>query len=435
MLGLLGASAPRIVEGPETMPYVESGMRTPEFWINRVPAPDQELFSPAERKRLKRRWQEEKLIRDLSQLPEKISRRQLKTWLTEDYNYLGRAARYGPNGRRWEARDYKSIKDNVNCETLQGSNLVDWGMTVRRTALRLFPTLKTASVKPRDEEFDVFSHSGLRLAEPVALLHTSADGEWYYIASETGRGWARIRDIGKAGSREQVFEYRRTGELVVVGAEVYFSREHGGKIQDSARMGCRLRAARNSDLTVHFPRRNDQGELIFLMAVPRQPKDVSPGTRPCTPRAIIEQAFRLLDQPYGWGGAEGYGDCSEFIRRVGLACGLDFPRNTVKLGRALPGKTFNMSGQGKQSVLAALPAGASFLYLQGHVMLVLGSENQRTYVIHNLYGIHARDSRGDYIRRVGRVIVSDLSLGAGSRRGSLFQRVDRALFLGTDLDK
>lgn len=435
ILGLLGAAAPRIVEGPEKMLNVEPAMRTPEYWIDRMTAPDQELFSPAERKRLKRCWQEENLILDLSQFPERISRRQLKTWLIEDYNYLERTARYGENGRRWGACDYQSIKDNVNCDALQGSNLVEWGMPVRRTALRLFPTRKVASVKPRDEEFDAFSHSGMRLAEPVALLHTSADGEWYYLSSETGRGWAQIRNIGRAASRQQVFGYQRSAGLVVIGAEAHFFREDGKKIADSARMGCGLQAAGNSDLTVNFPRRNAQGELYFIRAIPQQPKGVSQGPRPCTPRAIIEQAFRLLDQAYGWGGAAGYGDCSEFIRRVGLACGLDLPRNTVDMGQALPGKSLKMSGRLKRPALAALPAGANLLCLPGHVMLVLGNENRRTYVIHNLYGIHTRDSQGDYIRRVGRVVVSDLSLGAGSRRGSLFQRVDRVLFLGTGLDK
>ncbi|MCK5218231.1 SH3 domain-containing protein [bacterium] len=435
MLGLLGASAPRIVEGPETMPNVSSAMRTPEYWINRIPAPDQELFLPDERARLRRCWQEEKLLLDLSRFPKMISRDRLKNWLTADYKYLERAACYGLNGRRWGARDYQSIKKNVNPDSVQGSKKIAWGMTVRRTALRLFPTNKTATIKPRDLEFDVFSHSGLSVAEPVAIMHISADKKWYYIASEIGRGWARTRDIGRAGSRGRVFEYQRTAGLTVIAAEVYFFREDGGKIQDSARMGCRLQMAGNSETTIHFPRRNARGELFFMRAVPREPKGVIQGPRPCTPRVIIEQAFILLDQPYGWGGAGGYDDCSEFIRRVGRVCGLALPRNTINLGQALPGKTFKMSGQSKQSVLAALPAGASFICLPGHVMLVLGSENQQTYVIHNLYGIQARDSRGDYIRRVGRVVVSDLSLGAGSRRGSLFQRVERALFLRRVLDK
>ena len=68
-------------------------------------------------------------------------------------------------------------------------------------------------------------------------------------------------------------------------------------------------------------------------------------------------------------------------------------------------------------------------------MLVLGRAQGRWFVIHNLYGIRGRDERGDLIRRVGRVVVSDLSLGAESRMGSLADRMEAGLRLRSRVDK
>jgi len=62
-------------------------------------------------------------------------------------------------------------------------------------------------------------------------------------------------------------------------------------------------------------------------------------------------------------------------------------------------------------------------------MLLLGADQDRFYVIHNFYGLHERDEQGKFVRRIARVIVSELSLGENSLRGSLYDRVDRALIL------
>jgi hypothetical protein len=187
--------------------------------------------------------------------------------------------------------------------------------------------------------------------------------------------------------------------------------------------------------SIAFPRRTIEGRLVFVEAAPEPAEGLADSPRPLTQRAIIEQAFRLLDQPYGWGSEKGYGDCSEFIRSIGLACGFSLPRNTSALRKALPSENLKTSNQRKTQCLNKLPGGVSLLNLPGHVMLVLGEEDGRVYVIHNFYGIHEHDSRGAYTQRVARVVVSELSLGEGTERGSLYQRVDRALFLSPDAEK
>ncbi len=434
--GLLAAASPlRIVEGPATLPHVTSEQRTVDYWISRLPEPDRVLGDRQQLADQERQWMSQGNLLDIWSLPDAISRGRLREWLTGDFSYLERVGRYAPDGRSLGKKDYADIKKNVNQGALAGSNPCGWGLTLRRTALRLFPTNQIITAKPRNVEFNVLLHSGLRLAEPLALHHLSQDSQWIFVSSQVGCGWVAAQDVGRVANRQELWSHIQVSSYIVLTPEARFQDQAGQPLPDSGRMGCRLAASDVGTDWLAYPRRRADGSLFFIPVSPMTPESVRPAQRACTPRNILGQAFLLLDQEYGWGGGSGYGDCSEFTRRVGLSCGLNLPRSTSALRRALRGRALPRKPAAKTQDLQRLWGGETLLFMPGHVMLVLGKESGRTYVIHNLYGIHGQDAEGDLIRRVARVVVSDLSLGQGSRKGSLRQRVDRVLILGPGLDK
>ncbi|MCK9585216.1 MAG: hypothetical protein M0R69_10000, partial [Candidatus Cloacimonetes bacterium] len=62
----------------------------------------------------------------------------------------------------------------------------------------------------------------------------------------------------------------------------------------------------------------------------------------------------------------------------------------------------------------------------GHIMIYLGSVEGKSYILHALWGIRIPPAEGedkDQVIAVNRTVVSDLSLGQGSKRGSLLQRL------------
>lgn len=424
---IMGASAPMIVDGPDLMPYIRPDMLSPDYWVRKLPEADREMCAPDQRRELEARWRAQGLLLDLNRLPEAVSGGRLRSWLTEDFRYLARVARYGEDGKRLQASDVRAWEHNVNLTAVRGSAPTAWGMTVRPTPMKLMPTHRVATVKPLDLEFNVFSHSEIRLAEPVAILHESLDREWLYVATEIGRGWVRARDVARS-DRDTVLGYRRRPLRIVTAAGVRFRQDGGRMLEETAKMGTRLACDPHAG-KLDLPWRDEQGRLRFVPAEAEPADGLADGPRPFTARSVIEQAFRLLDAPYGWGGAFGYGDCSEFVNAVGLACGLTLPRSTAHLRRALPSRSLNQGETDKAQALNKLPGGMCLLEFPGHVMLLLGADQGRMYVIHNFYGLHRRDARGEYVCRIARVVVSDLSLGEDSVRGSLFRRVDRALFL------
>lgn len=424
----LAAEPVRVVPGPEEMPGVSAEMRTAEFWIGRLKAPDTLLATPEQTQANTRAWQAAGLLSDVFSLPDPLSKAVLREWLRSDLSYLRRVGLYGRQGRRLEEGDYQRIIANLNLSGARRNTSLSYGLAVRRTALRLFPTEQIATSKPLDLEFDQLVHSALRLAEPVAILHASQDGEWWYVASEIGRGWVRAADIARASDPGMVRDYARQARFKIVDRSAQLLQKDGTPWPEPLEMGCEL-LPQAAGPGVLAPKREADGALAL------EPLLVEPASAavvdglPCTPRSLLTLAFRLLDAPYGWGGEGGFGDCSEIIRRMGLACGLRLPRSTTELSRALAGEDLPQGPQAKRRRLAAARGGADLIVLPGHVMLALGTVEGRLFVVHNLYGIQARDPEGDLIQRVGRVLVSDLALGAGSRKGSLEQRSQRVLFL------
>jgi len=341
------------------MPHVQLPMLEADYWIRRIPEPDREVCSPEEKRKLEARWQEQGLLQDLYRLPETVSGRTLRSWLTEDFRYLERVARYDERGERLKRSDVRGLERNVNRQAVRERALVTWGMTVRPTPMKLLPTHRNATVLPLDLEFNVFSHSAIRLAEPLAIFHESRDREWLFVATEIGRGWVPARDIARA-DRSAVLEYRSRPFRIAVAAAVQLRQDDGTVLCDAAQMGTRL-AVDDRTGKLDFPRKNPTGRLDFVAAHAEPAEGLADQPRAFTPGSFIEQAFRLLDVPYGWGGANGYGDCSEFIHAVGLTCGLTLPRSTAYLQKALPSQDLKAPECNKAEVLSALPGGVCLL--------------------------------------------------------------------------
>jgi hypothetical protein len=82
-----------------------------------------------------------------------------------------------------------------------------------------------------------------------------------------------------------------------------------------------------------------------------------------------------------------------------------------------------MTTKGKQRVLdRAIPL-ATTLRLPGHIMLYLGKDKGKYYAIHNLWGIEKKGWSGPVLEKIGKVVVSDLSLGRSGPRQSLLHRI------------
>jgi hypothetical protein len=160
-------------------------------------------------------------------------------------------------------------------------------------------------------------------------------------------------------------------------------------------------------------------------------------------RDVIESAFAMLGEPYGWGGHEGGRDCSRFLMDLFSGFGIGLPRHSAR--QALAG-TFTVDvstvASTREKLLLfeeAARRGVVLLHFPGHIMLYLGTTEDGTpMAIHSFSeylepceGVTLADgSEGEILRRVDEITVSDLSLGEGSSRTSFLERVTRISVLG-----
>jgi hypothetical protein len=162
-----------------------------------------------------------------------------------------------------------------------------------------------------------------------------------------------------------------------------------------------------------------------LVPVPRVPNR----------RTVLEAAFAAIGQPYDLGGAGGI-DCSALLLDAFAAAGVTLPRHSADQARAgvVTVDLRGLSVAERQARLDDADArGLVLLHLPGHVALYLGRDaNGVPMALHALgsYRTPCPDGRGETRQVVRRVVVSRLDLGAGTREGSLLERLDTLAVFG-----
>ena len=106
---------------------------------------------------------------------------------------------------------------------------------------------------------------------------------------------------------------------------------------------------------------------------------------------MIDQAFKLINTPYGWGGMFGEQDCSKFLYEIYACAGIYLPRNSTiqsKIGNVILDlkNSDEFTEEEKLNFIKdnCIP-GITLFRLRGHIMLYLGNNNEKPYVIHSIW--------------------------------------------------
>lgn len=432
MLCSLGwAEEKQFVAAPTTLPGVIPQMRSAGFWIARHPAPDEPVLAMPGVMALNKRIEHAGLIEDLSAMPKVVLGVKVRKELSAIIDSLKKRVFYGADDKEvpssWVAgfeREVDAVPDKVN---------VLFGFIVRTTDLRLLPAAAPLYNELGDTNFDEIQNSTLVAGTPVAVLAHSRDRKWLFVHDAISSGWVATDTVARAAY--DVFVRRVKNERTVIvtsaRADIFLDKEMT-EYETSVRMGTNFvfKAVEPSCWEVELPAMQEDGTVKFVSGfIPK--KDGASHPLPFTPRVIYEQAFKLLDAPYGWGDMNEGQDCSRFLQMIFAAVGVKLPRNSAeqaKVGLLLPGFKEELPVEGKMSLLQNKGLGAvTVLALKGHIMLYLGSYNDKPYAIHSVWAY--REPMPDGTQRpryIGKVAVSSLELGAGSFKGSLRERLTGA---------
>jgi hypothetical protein len=439
---------PRVLIASHLLPNVFPEMEKPEFWIKKIQNPSRPLLTPEEIRKMNEenlKGQDLFLCR-IKDLKEEWTKEEILTLLNEDWEGFGRTeeVRYGRYGSPLEEPFWNELKKNLNQESLKERNRILFGLIVKRTDIRVFPTEEISMSTPANYDFDRFQHSSISPGSLIGIYHFSKDRLWAYVQTSFIRGWVRTTALAIAKEKNEAVDYEGAKErLVITGNFVkVFGDPSLQQIIFLAQMGTTfpiLSLPKKTGITdpcyiIQIPFREVDGKLTFRKGYIPKGEDVHQGFLPYTQENLARQAFKMLYQPYGWGEMFGARDCSRFIMDIFATFGILMPRNSklqARVGVSL-GQVEGMTIKEKQRVLdRAIPL-ATTLRLPGHIMLYLGKDKGKYYVIHNIYGIQKAGWFAPVLEKIGRVVVSDLSLGRSGPNQSLLHRITNIQLIASD---
>jgi len=386
--------------GKYTGPAVEgvkSEMLTAAFWVNLYKGSDEVIMTREQIKAYNdMNFKNLSFLYDFEILPETVTGRELLEWINK-LSVVPNSDRYDENGKKYLQRDYQQLKENLNTDKIAGILNVRYGIAVKRTQLRTWPSYKQSFSGAADRRIDYFTETAVYAAEPLLIYHESSDGQWYFAHIYNYKGWIPAKDVALC-SKEVLEDYLAAGNfLVVKGPAVFTPESNDGRVSRlQLDMGVKLRilSENPAGYTVNYHVCNDDGSLDFSGLTIPLSEDVSAGYLDYTVENVLIQAFKLLGEPYGWGGMNNARDCASFVADVYRSFGILLPRNSDQQEKVSGSVSFSGKNRDERlEILDSLRPG-SLLYMPGHAMMYLGKWKDRYYIIHDVATVYKKENNG-----------------------------------------
>ena len=318
----------------------------------------------------------------------------------------------------------KEKKELISCAYGRIPSVIPlrYGVTVKRTDLKSFPTGMRAYSAPTDRDFDVFQETAVDPAVPVLIYHEDATGRFLFVRAYFYRGWVPKESVAET-DRATWLTYAAPKEKAVVTNRVLTL----GKGKDTAlyQMGSSLPLEKGHLL---LPMRDQAGRLVIQKEKARFDDSLHKGPLPYTEENLLILARRHLGAPYGWGGRKESVDCSALTQDVYRSMGIELPRNSGEQARTTPGVSFQgLSRKARLSLLKTLPVG-SLLYMPGHIMIYSGEKNGIPMVIHALGSKGVREKGAARKVPVMKVVETPVEI-LGSSGVTLLMRVTKGIVI------
>ena len=409
------------------VPLLQKTFLKSQFWLATLPDADRVLLTSEQvAARNKQTFALQPQMQLLADLPAHYSQEDLRK-IIRTVSAEPSSTRFYEDGTALSAKHWHAYLRLLALDEIKAQNVIQFGLIVKRTALRAFPTEDRVFNAEGNKDLDRFAETALFPADAVAVLHHSSDKQWRLVRSYNYTGWVKTADIA-IGNKQQVLEFTEQQPfLVVTGAKVHtaFTPEQPEVSELQFDMGIRLPLLNASDTgvmvngqnsaasyIVKLPQRNAAGQLVFMPALIPLSADVVQGYLPFTEQNIIKQAFKFLGERYGWGHDYNGRDCTGFISEIFRSMGLLMPRNSSEQGMGTYGQNIRFSAQSehaeKREALKYVQPGDLF-YFPGHVSLYLGRLDDQPFMIHDVNTLIYPKQNGDVYRgKLNGVFVTPL---------------------------
>ncbi len=387
-----------------TLPYIQPAMFDAEFWIRKCPDADRPILDAqgvaAFNARI--RAQLPKFYFDLAAMGPTIPGEKLRA-LIEPPEYP--AVLIYVNGKPMEPGFLEALFGRMNLEGIGDANPVRFGYVVRRANLRRFPSDDFCGTSAEERCIDQLQSDSVDPATPVAILHASRDGQWFYVCCRDYSGWLSAGNVALEPDPAAFRAYVESPRFLVVtgsGIRLGFNPYSPELSELPFEMGARLplvldervpASVDHQDITgnyiVRLPTRGPDGLVRFKLALVSAAQDVRDGYLPYTRANLLRQAFKVLGERYAWGGLGLGKDCSAFLQDVYASCGILLPRDSgqqrqVRNAADVHFDPLDLDYGRRAAAIRNLLPGAE-LFWDGHVLLYVGEHGGRLFALHSIW--------------------------------------------------
>ncbi len=408
-------------------------MKSAGYWISKLKNPNKIILSKKEIAELnKKNSKVAEGITNLEKYPQAISRKALQETFDNIFKWYKDKKYFKENGEIILPDFYMTLMSKINVGK-QNSIKVRYAITTHYNDVRLFPTKEKVLSGKKSKDIDRLQEESIDMGTPVIVLCQTTDKLWSYVLTRTEEGWIETKNLAFT-NRKTFIDWLNMKNFVVVTEEKadIFDIKEVLTFIDYVRMGtkfpyCPEEKYKNS-YVIKIPYRNKKGQLEFKKAFISK-KDVHIGYVEYTQRYALKLAFKHLNEPYGWGGSGGEQDCSGYLSQVFNCFGIILPETStqkIKCGKVLSFQKSDLNTIKSDLILKEAVEGISFIYFPGHIMLYIGEENEKPFIIHAIWGLTSYDSLNNKtVNYINKVIVSDMNIGEEVAGNSLIDRVSK----------
>ncbi|MCE5249383.1 SH3 domain-containing protein [bacterium] len=420
---------------PRLSPNTTEEMQHPEFWIANIRGnPDRviltaEQIADMNRKNSTKSYDYKDIngkpytLRTNTLVEDPLSIRSfpgdsLRVLIKNNLKGMETGTYYDFRKKKYEDDVKKKITEQGNADAIPDIVTPRYGILVAPSTHRYIPT-HNERWREQNGWISSTSFNAADAASPVAILHTSRDGDWYYVRSEFNFGWIPALDIA-TGSEDEIRNYVEARDFIMVttGKVPVYSDNPPYNFLMDLYMGARVRlVSKEADgFHVLVPFRKPDGTFQTVPGRVKPDAGVCAGYQPFTQRNIINTFFAKLNDPWSGGDAYEARHCCGTVRGVLRTFGIKVMDSTTFQLHAsdhvisYPKET---PSEVKYKYLRECEPAITLLGSGDHVILYLGEVNGRHYVIHSTGYDYKRDDGTVMLLR--RVNVNDTELEGGSQ--------------------
>ena len=311
---------------------------------------------------------------------------------------------------------------------------------VRESDVRAVPTDKPYFKSKDGYPFDRWQNSRIFAGTPVLITHFDSTKQWAHIQTNFVYGWVRVDDLAYISDDQIALlmdtKQSTTPHYITPNTDNIGLYSQKGDFVGLARIGQIFRIATNQPKShqdtklVYVFSRESNGSLQISLAQVRD-SDFSEFPQKLTPYAMAEILNTMIGDKYGWGGYLGNRDCSAFVRDSFGYFGVYLPRNSQAQAHYAKNmidlRTKSREEKERYIIENATPF-ATILWLKGHIMIYLGTYNNKALVAHSVWSVSTSTIFSKTQNMFGGVVISTLYAGAENNgRFSHTLLVDRIL--------